>query len=105
MKITPIGFAVDRIYYFPCRLSLSLSHTLSLLLSTSILFSTLFRPEDSFIREILSLLDILDKNLQGNVVAYGIFRTSAREMAHEWKVDTGDECKRVTLKTFISLDK
>lgn len=94
MKITPIGFAVDRRYYFPHRPSLS----------TSILSTTLFRPEDSFIREILSLLDILDKNLQGNVVANGIFRTSAREMAHEWKVDIGDECKRITLKSLYQFD-
>lgn len=89
-----IGFAEDRRYYFPRRLSLSLYLDPT---------STLFRPEDSFIREILSLLDILDKNLQGNVVASGIFRTSAREMAHEWKVDIGDECKRpsITLKATL----
>lgn len=85
MKITSI-VAVDRRYYFPRRLSLSLH-----LNSYS---STLFRPEDFFIREILSLLDILDKNLQGNVIANGIFRTSAREIAHEWKVDIRDEFKR-----------
>lgn len=100
MKITPIGFAVDRKILLFSTLPLSLSLSFS---SPPILSSTLFRPEDSFIREILSLLDILDKNLQGNVVANGIFRTSAREIAHEWKVDIGDECKRprITLKATL----
>lgn len=88
MIITPVGFAagLERYYYFPRCISLSLS--------TSVPSPTLFRPEDSLVREILSLLDIQDKNLQGNVAANGIFRTSAREISHEWKVDIRDECKR-----------
>lgn len=99
MKITPVGSVChkieDIIFFFTLRLSLS--------------FHLDFIPYPvssrglSLVREILSLLDILDKNLQGNVAANGIFRTSGArlilrmESRHFW-----DELKRHSKERFKS---
>jgi len=74
-KMTSAGAATSRRYYYIFHVTsfFLLASRSSLLLPPS---PTLFRPADSL--EILSLLDILDRNLQGNVAANGIFRTSVR---------------------------